>query len=179
MLGASDFSFEKLNCKLIDNINNIYKPDPSSNYLYGAHAILYSYDAALLFFENKINNITFYDDDLIIYFDKLNNSSICFPNLVVPELSTTGLNHTFSIMYDDYTDQKYYKTCFNNIFNFHDYNFTYLIFFEKKGIINYNLTYEENINNILEFYYKEKKEIINKRLVYDFFTIDDLLFISY
>ena len=179
MLGAADFSFEKVNYKLTDNINKIYKPDPNTKQLYGSHAILYSYDAALLLFENKINNITFYDDDLMIYFNKLNNSGICYPNLVVQELSTTGLDHNFSIMYNKGKEKNYYQRCFNNIFNFHDYNFIYLDFFSKKYIFKYDLTYEKNINNLLELYYKEQKEIINKRLVYDFFTVDDLLFISY
>jgi GR25 family glycosyltransferase involved in LPS biosynthesis len=179
MLGAADFGFSQTNYKLVDNVNKIYKPDLNTTYLYGSHASYYSLNAAKYVFEILSKNITFFDNNFIRFFKKFNNTAfICFPNLVIPELSTTNLTHNFCIIHNANKEKNYYDKCFKNLFNFNEYNFIYLDFFNKKNIFDTNLTYKENIINLLEDYYKEQKEIIIKRLVYDFFSVEDLIYIS-
>jgi GR25 family glycosyltransferase involved in LPS biosynthesis len=182
MLGVSDFNFVNEKYKLKNNTTNKYKPNIDNYSLLGTHAILYSLEACKFVFETRIKDVTFYDDKLIQFFNNFEEDSfICYPNLAVVELSTTNLNHNFWIFYNESKEKHYYRNCFNNIFNFEDYNFIYLdLFLNIYHIINHNLTYKDNINKILNTKYRHKSHlhhIIRQRLVYDFFDVDDLLYI--
>ena len=181
MLGAADFNFSKNNFKAVDNINNTYKPDVKGRHLYGTHAIMYSLEGAKYTFEISLKDTTFFDCNFIQFFEKFEDSAfICFPNLVIAELSTTNLKHHFSIINSETREKYYYKSCFNNLFRFEDYNFIYLDFL-KNCIINESLTYEDNINNMLTKKYRKNTSLIEKikkRMVYDFFTVEDLIHIS-
>lgn len=180
MMGASDFNFRKTNRKFLDKTKNIYKPQLSTIFLYGAHAIFFSLKAYTEVFKNRLDNPTFIDKNFIQFFKLFNESSyICFPSIVVPELSTSNLNHNFWIE-NGRKEYCYFKNCYNNSFNFTDYNFIYLKIVSL-CVVNKDLTYEENIVFTLNTFFHNKDCVnINKikmRLNYDFFTNNDLIYI--
>ena len=145
LLGACDFHFSKHNYKHVKN--GLYTLINSSNskHTYGAHANYYSLKGAQTMFTTHLNRYTdtFFDNDYFTVFSKLQNTAfICYPNLVVCELSTTDLNHLYPFFTEEET--KYYTKCFVD-FKFTDYHFVYLCFLECHG-----KTYEDKIVNYFE-----------------------------
>jgi len=177
LLGACDFNFAQNNYKNVKN--NIYNPTVFDK-LYGAHANYYSLEGAKKMFELKSTNISFFDNnyDQIFNFFKT-TSGICYPNLVVSDITTSDLNHSYKLL--SLTEKYYYEKCFKN-FKFKNYNFIYLNIL-KNSEINYNIfkNYEEYISKVLYhyFYNNEKVEIIKNRLDLSFFKIDDIKIILF
>ena len=177
LLGACDFNFSQNNYKNIKN--NIYNPTVFDK-LYGAHANYYSLEGAKKMFELKSTNISFFDNnyDQIFNFFKT-TSAICYPNLVVSDITTSDLNHSYKLL--SLTEKYYYEKCFKN-FNFKNYNFIYINIL-KNNEVNYNIfkNYEEYISKVLYhyFYNNEKVEIIKNRLDLSFFKIDDIKIILF
>jgi GR25 family glycosyltransferase involved in LPS biosynthesis len=177
LLGACDFSFSQHNYKNIKN--NVYNPSTFDK-LYGAHANYYSFEGAKKIFELKTQNITFFDNNYNEIFDHFKTkSAICYPNLVVSDISTSDLGHSYNFL--SLTENHYYNKCFKN-FKFNNYHFIYLNIL-KTSEINYNIfkNYEEYINNVLYnfFYDTEKVKIVKNRLDLSFYTIDDIKTILY
>ena len=177
LLGACDFNFAQNNYKNVKN--NIYNPTVFDK-LYGAHANYYSLEGAKKMFELKSTNISFFDNnyDQIFNFFKT-TSGICYPNLVVSDITTSDLNHSYKLL--SLTEKYYYEKCFKN-FKFKNCNFIYLNIL-KNSEINYNIfkNYEEYISKVLYhyFYNNEKVEIIKNRLDLSFFKIDDIKIILF
>jgi glycosyl transferase family 25 len=174
LLGACDFSFSSLNYKNIDD--TLYRPNKNAIRVYGAHSNYYSLNGAIKMFEDSIKNIYFFDRNyhtMFNYFEK--TSYICSPNLVVSDISTTNLEHSYSFLSDK--EKYYYDSCFIN-FNFNDYNFIYLDLILK----NKNIKIEDC--DTFESYYKKlikatfsdnnQREQIKKRIAMDFFSINDI-----
>jgi len=181
LLGACDFSFQSLNKNMLSNNNYMYRPNENSIKLYGAHANYYSLEGATFMYENKLKNMSFFDKDYMIMFNKFANSSfICYPNLVVSDISSSNLQHFYP--YFTTEEELYYESCFDN-FKFNDYNFIYLdIIFKNKGFkIKHDDTYESYITRLIKNHFPTTKErdMIKNRLVLDFFTINDLVNIKY
>jgi hypothetical protein len=141
LLGACDFHFSKYNYK---NVNNGLYPltdSTNSKHTYGAHANFYSLKGAQTIFNTHLNryNETYFDNNYYTVFSKLPNTSfICYPNLVVCELSTSNLNHLYPFFSEEETN--YYNRCFND-FQFTNYHFIYLCLLECSRD-----TYEDNIH---------------------------------
>jgi len=179
LLGACDFSFFKLNYKNVSEEEGLYKPHPHSSKVYGAHANYYSLKGATRMFEKTNENIYFFDRNYHFMFDYFKDTSfICYPNLVVSDISTTNINHDYHFFSEH--EKKYYSECFNN-FKFQDYNFIYLslLIQHPKITITDTDTYEIYLNKIIEHLFKNnthQKEIKN-RLVMNFFDINDLKFL--
>jgi GR25 family glycosyltransferase involved in LPS biosynthesis len=177
LLGACDFNFSQYNYKNIQN--NIYNP-VTFDKLYGAHANYYSLEGAKKMFELKTQNISFFDNnynEIFNYFKE--KSAICYPNLVVSDISTSNLGHSYKFL--SLTEKYYYEKCFKN-FNFCNYNFIYLNLLKNSEInCKFFKNYEEYINNVLYyfFYDTEKVKLIKNRLELSFFTIDDIKTILY
>ena len=177
LLGACDFNFSQHNFKNIKN--NIYNPTIFDK-LYGAHANYYSLEGAKKMFELKTQEISFFDNKYKEIFNYFKTKfAICYPNLVVSDISTSDLGHSYKFL--SLTEKYYYDKCFKK-FDFSNYNFIYLNTL-KNSEINYNLfnNYEEYINNVLYYllYDTEKVKIIKNRLDLSFFTIDDIKTILY
>jgi GR25 family glycosyltransferase involved in LPS biosynthesis len=177
LLGACDFNFSQHNFKNIKN--NTYNPTIFDK-LYGAHANYYSLEGAKKMFELKTQHISFFDNNYKEIFNYFKTkSAICYPNLVVSDISTSDLGHSYKFL--SLTEKYYYDKCFKN-FTFNNYNFIYLNIL-KNSEINYDYfkNYEEYINNVLYyfFYDMEKIKIIKNRLDLSFFTIDDIKTILY
>ena len=188
MLGAADFSFHKRhNARRIPN--NLYKPHTN---LLGAHAVLYSRRGAREMYLTRIQTPTYFDNKLECFLNIFDNSFyICFPNLVVSELSTTSLGHNFGVT-DPVKESVYYKKCFSNTFDFSDYNFIYLLIFSNFNHKHFKIqdSFQNNIQKITTYSnFKAHtsnisdrdniKATILKRICYDFFTTDDLEFILF
>ena len=188
MLGASDFSFNKKH-KNACNHNIVYKPHIN---LLGAHAVLYSQRGLKEMYRKRITSPTYFDANLERFLGIFEDSFlICFPNLVVSELSTTNLGHNFGVT-NPVKESIYYKKCFSNKFNFNDYNFIYLLIFSNNNHKFFKITkpFQENIKQIVTYSkikmsasnISEKENIkatILKRMSYDFFTTNDLEFILF
>lgn len=179
ILGACDFHFSEENFKRVDKNKNLYTITSETPRVYGAHANYYSYEGALKMFKLKINNISFFDRDYCKMFEYFENSSfICYPNLVVSDISTTNLHHKYKFF--SKAEEEYYTKCFIN-FNFKKYNFIYLDLVEKCKNININDfdNYENYITKIIRynFYDNEYVNILKDRLVMNFFNLNDIKFI--
>ena len=176
MLGANDYSFSKLNYKLVNN--NRYIPDKNTKFLYGTHSIMYSNSGFKEMYYARLLNPTFMDNNLNYFLDKFSKSFfILSPNLAVTELSTTSINHNFWITNSKY-EKFFYKKCFIN-FKFTDYNFIYLKPLENCVNVCISKTYKENMEIIIYNFcnnYLISNKIIN-RLEFNFFNILDLDFI--
>jgi glycosyl transferase family 25 len=174
LLGACDFSFKKINYNFVKN--NLYRPHESSERIYGAHAIYYSLNGAKKMFEDKIKNFSFFDKNFFYMFNIFEKTSfICYPNLVVSDITTSNLQHKYDLL--SYQEVRYYTNCFIE-FNFNNYNFIYLeLLIKNKNLqIKPNDTYETYINKILynHFSKNEDRLVIYNRLVKNFFTIEDI-----
>ena len=171
----NDSSLE--NDEAIDKLQkNLYRPHENSIKLYGAHANYYSLNGAKMMYDNKIRNLSFFDKDYMVMFDNFDNSSfICYPNLVVSDISSSNLQHSYPFF--SKAEDLYYINCFDN-FKFTDYNFIYLdIILKNKGVtIKDEDTYESFMTRLIKYQFSSSKErdAIKNRLALNFFTIDEL-----
>ena len=180
-LGASDFNFRRINCSLVNRDKYIYHPHIDSSLLRGAFSIFYSSKGYLEVFNNRLINPTFIDNNLIQFSKYFSDTfCVCYPNIVIADLSTTNLEHNFFLT-DKIKEDYYYKNCYKGFVNFSDYNYFCIKVFSN-CVINRQLTYEDNLTNILYKFFKKVKEkpliqILKERLVSDFLTINDLIYI--
>jgi len=175
LLGAHDFNFSEKNFKNVKN--KLYRPDETtSNQLYGAHANYYSLKGAKAMFKIRTTEISFFDKEYMMMFNHFNNSSfVCYPNLVVSNVSSSTLNHTREILTQ--MESEYYSKCFVK-FNFNNYNFIYVNLLDK-NLFNFDQIkndYESFIDNCLyhKFHDLSKINMIKKRFVMNFFDLNDL-----
>jgi GR25 family glycosyltransferase involved in LPS biosynthesis len=126
MLGASHFNRG-------DNYypiqNKIYRPSFSvlRGNLLGAFATLYSKKGAEFVYELRKKNITYFDYNLYEIFKHFSKTSgICYPNLIIADISHSNLNHSFILI----GKKKYYNNCYDTI-QLSDYHFTYIDMFMK------------------------------------------------
>lgn len=154
-LGCSDFNLK-------DNLNNInfnketqvvYSP---CKLALGAFANLYNINFAKIIFYEKLFKFEEFDTKFDMYYEKY-NIGICFPNLVIADLSTTNLEHDFSIFSckKKHRHNSYISKCFVN-FKYTDYYFVWIVFLEQchsylktKNIT--ALSYEDYLINIEDF----------------------------
>jgi glycosyl transferase family 25 len=174
LLGAHDFNFSKQNYKNVKN--KLYRPNENVNNLYGAHANYYSLKGAKAMFKIRTSEISFFDKEYMLMFKHFNNSSfICYPNLVVSNIASSTLNHTREIL--STLEIEYYKKCFIK-FDFNMYNYIYLNLLDKKlfKIDENNNDYEAYISNCIYHYFFDlnKINIVKKRFVMNFFTLQDV-----
>ena len=170
LLGAQDHSFSTINYKNIHN--ELYKPDKSSIHLYGAHANYYSLNGAQVQYNIRSTSISFFDKEYNMLFNYLKDSYVCYPNLAVANITSSSLNHTRAITGD--MECEYYNRCFLN-FNFNHYNFLYINLLNN-AVITKSDTYQTFTENYLYQYFHDfnKMDIVQKRLVMNFFTLDDI-----
>jgi glycosyl transferase family 25 len=178
LFGAHDYDFSSLNYKQVKE-NRLYHPDINTHNLYGAHANFYSLKGAKCMYQIRTSYISFFDKEYMLMFNYFKNTSfICYPNLVVSDVSRSSLNHTKNFFDEEEID--YYNRCFIH-FNFKNYHFIYLNilnhYFMKNGIDEKN---EENYGNYVSktlqayFLNTDKADIMKNRLSMDFFTLHDI-----
>jgi GR25 family glycosyltransferase involved in LPS biosynthesis len=173
MLGACDFSLkhnlENSSCK-----ENIYYP--SKNAL-GGHANLYSLHFAKIFLNHKLVQPFCEFDTEYEKFYKDYKIAICYPNLVITELTTTNNFHNYSPIQNSYV--KYRENCFDNTFTLMDYKYITIHFIEfvlnnKDTIIDFT--------KLIENYCKVTKykiiEDLNDVLLNNGYTLEDINCIS-
>jgi len=172
LLGACDFHFSEVNYKNVSE--NLYRPNPNCENIYGAHAIYYSLKGATYMLENKLNNFAFFDYDFNKVFSYFENTSfICNPNLVVTEISTSDNNHIYNLFSEK--EKLFYSKCFIN-FNFIDYHFIYLNLLDGSCINNYS-SYKKYVIDLFKKKYPDKIDYIKKlirRLDLNFLTMKDI-----
>jgi GR25 family glycosyltransferase involved in LPS biosynthesis len=161
LLGACDFELEE-NIINMNNNNDLYFPKKNA---LGAHANIYSLNFAKTFYDYKIKNIeiTEFDKDYSIFYDDY-KIGICYPNLVICELSSTNINHFFSPLKKQFHDN-YLKKCFMDNLIYSDYNYIIIdlikFIFIKKDILNKSKNYDDVIN----FYIDNIDGLLNKNKV--------------
>jgi GR25 family glycosyltransferase involved in LPS biosynthesis len=176
LLGAHDYEFSNKNYRHVKN--KLYRPDETSKHLYGAHANYYSLKGAKAMFKIRTSIISFFDKEYILMFHHFNNSSyICYPNLVVANISTSTLNHNHELLSKKEYD--YYNKCFVN-FNFNDYNFMYINLLDINLLQKEDETLESFIEKCFQNTFKNEADktsavnIIKKRINTQFFTLEDI-----
>jgi GR25 family glycosyltransferase involved in LPS biosynthesis len=175
LLGAHDFNFSKHNYKYVKN--KLYRPDEKeNNLLYGAHANYYSLKGAKAMFKIRTSEISFFDKEYMLMFNHFNNSSyICYPNLVVSNISASTLNHKREIL--SQMEYDYYNKCYIK-FNFNNYNFIYVNLLDKSlfKFDEINNDYESFIDNCLyhNFYDLNSINTVKKRLTMNYFNLHDM-----
>jgi GR25 family glycosyltransferase involved in LPS biosynthesis len=174
MLGACDFVL-KQNIINMNANNDLYFPKENA---LGAHANVYSLKFAKILYEHKIKNseIIEFDKDYSLFYNNY-KIGICYPNLVICELSTTNINHFFSPLLKQFHDN-FISNCFmDNIF-FSDYNYITIEFI--KFIYKNNILDNTNVYNaVITSYIKGIRHILNKNkienmLLSNEYTIEDL-----
>lgn len=174
MLGACDFQLKE-NIVNINNNNDLYFPKENA---LGAHANLYSLNFAKTLYKHKIEN------DVIIEFDKdyslfYNNYKIgiCYPNLVVCELSTTNIDHIFSPLKKQFNDY-YINRCFMDKLNYSNYDYItidFIKFVYEKVSLNEFKNYDEVTKLYLDgFTNNLNYKNIREMLLSSDYTLDDL-----
>ena len=171
LLGAQDQSFSTINYKHIHK--GLYKPENPCAQLYGAHANYYSLNGAQVQYDIRTASITFFDKEYGLLFNHLKESYVCYPNLAVADITSSALNHHRPITED--MESEYYNRCFLN-FNFSHYNFLYINLLNNPGVSNTD-TYKTFTENYLYEYFHDfdKIDIVQNRLVMNFFTIEDIM----
>lgn len=173
LLGAHDYHFSSNNYKNVST-NHLYYPEKSEK-LYGAHANFYSLKAAKMMYKIRSSLISFFDKEYELLFEYFKGTSyVCYPNLVVSNVSASSLNHGKEFFTEN--EKNYYKKCFSR-FDFSQYNFIYLNVVDKNLIpISQDDTYETYITKCLYvyFYNSDYMKRIKDRISLDFFTIDDV-----
>jgi len=170
MLGAHDYYFSN-NFKHVKN--TIYRPDfDKTKRLFGAHANFYSYNGAKRMFHIRATNLSFFDNEYNLLFDTIPNSYICYPNLAISNMSESGINHEKTFLSKNEFD--YYAECFKDI-NLFNYNFI------QTNLLDISLAKKEDeVDSFIErclfkyFTDYDKLELVKKRFVMDFFTMDDI-----
>jgi len=172
LLGAHDYCFSKFNYKNIKN--NLYFPNEKSNYLYGAYANYYSLEGARRMFSIRISEVSFFDKEYMLMFNYFKDTSfICYPNLVVTNMTVSSLNHEREFLTN--LEFEYYKKCFIK-FNFSEYNFIYLNILLDPTKKEYE-SYESYIYDCLQKYFNDLNKVmfVKKRFAVNFFTLDDII----
>jgi GR25 family glycosyltransferase involved in LPS biosynthesis len=177
LLGACDFHFSQINYKNV--YNQLYKPNKKYEHVYGAHAIYYSLQGAEYMFNYRMNLFAFFDYDLNNVFSYFKNTSfICYPNLVVTELSTSDNNHSYELF--SKKEKTFYVKCFTN-FNFKDYHFIYLNLQDSSSLQMFT-NYKDYICYLFKKKYDDKKNDFLKKFInridFDFFSWEDIQKIS-
>jgi GR25 family glycosyltransferase involved in LPS biosynthesis len=172
LLGACDFHFSEINYK---NVNqNLYRPNSNFEKVYGAHSIYYSLQAANYMLQYRLDEFAFFDYNLHKVFNYFNNTSfICYPNLVVTEITTSDNNHSYNLFSEK--EKIFYKKCFTQ-FNFNDYNFIYLNLLNPSSINNFS-NYKDYVCSLFKEKYPEKNNCIKKfikRLDFKFLSWQDI-----
>lgn len=170
LLGARDYHFSEINYKNVSD--DIYCPNSNYNNVYGAHAIYYSLAAAKYMFKTKLKKFAFFDYNLNkIFLHFYNTSFICYPNLVVTELTTSDIGHNYELFSEK--EKLFYSKCFKD-FNFNDYNFIFLNILNFKNIEKFT-SYKKYIIYLFKKKYNNNNlaDFLN-RLEFNFFSLEDI-----
>ena len=173
MLGALDFNL-KNNINFMNENKDMYFPKELA---LGAHANLYALNFAKIFYNYKIENdsIIEFDKDYPMFYENY-KIGICYPNLVVCELSTTNINHIFSPLKEDFYNN-YIDKCFMGEIIYSNYNYILIDFIKfifEKNILNECKTYEEVIELYIKLRHYQFNKIVKKILTSNDYNLDDL-----
>lgn len=171
LLGAHDFEFASHNH--LNVLNNTYKPNETSNKLYGAHANYYSLLGAKRMLKIRVSQMSFFDKEYMLMFNHFKETSfVCCPNLVVANITTSALNHAHTML--SQIERMYYTSCFID-FKFTDYHFFYVNLLSLSIPITKEDTFTSHMNKQLFNHFKNHDtcKIIASRLS-RLFTIDDI-----
>lgn len=172
MLGAHHFKISHYDYKIK---NDVYRPvfNCYKGNLLGAFAILYSNKAANEMYLLRKQKIVYWDKNLYEIFKKYNETSaICYPNIIISDVSTTNLDHHYNIFKGGYYDNCYYDL------NFQNYHFIYLDIFKKWCLTTKTCdTSKKAFIYLLCNYFNNNEELVNnhfKRLDFNFFSLNDI-----
>lgn len=153
MLGALDFNS---NSNLTTIEGNHYTPKLN---VLGASANVYTLNFAKQLYNYKVNNckIEEFDADFVEFYRDY-KIKICYPNLVINEMSTTNLGHDFNLIKNSELSKMYDNMIKAQNININDYNFITIEFIEfciknidkyKPSTITKKILVEEYVKYIL------------------------------
>jgi GR25 family glycosyltransferase involved in LPS biosynthesis len=169
MLGANDYNFSRIHYKNVKN--NLYRPENFKN-LFGAHANYYSKLGAEQMLNIRARNLSFFDNEYNLLFNLLPNSYICYPNLVIANVSESLIDHEKQFFSEN--EIGYYNLCFDNL-KLSNYNLIYTNLLDL-SILKKNDNVKSFIHRCFLNKFKDNNKalFILKRCTLDFFTIEDL-----
>ena len=171
LLGTSDFDFYKGNSVL----NGIVYTTSINNTTYGIYGVYYSNAGFMNVFRTRLIQPNIMDHKLLQMYASTNLTyNICLPPLLTTDWTTTNLNHHFGVD-DEIIHNIYLKRCYNNNFDYNNYNSLFLSIL-KKEYIDKNKTFRENIDYCLAMKNYANISYIKEKIAYDFFTVDDIIF---
>jgi GR25 family glycosyltransferase involved in LPS biosynthesis len=178
MLGACDFN---LNQNLISNPNvvDLYYP---TELALGAHANLYSLNFAKVFYNYKLTNlINEFDVDYTEFYRDY-KIAICYPNLIICELSTSNIQHNYGPL-NVHPHKHYINRCFPVNFTYNDYNYIIIDiikFIVETKVLIHNNTYIDIIKIYTEqlTLKEEQKSEMFSRLTNNLYDYTDLISIK-
>ena len=181
MLGACDFKFASTHFFYMNHAAiRAQMKMPAGTYVpthnvFGGHANLYSRRFARAFFHHKIQRLNGYDGDYSVLY-KTHRVCVCYPNLVLCELSTSHLQHHYGFLTPKAED-RYYASCFKEL-QFQDYPFLYIDVLKKmrenRHWIRESTTLAELLDRVLPLYSPDVQAKLRARVDTDFFTLDDV-----
>jgi GR25 family glycosyltransferase involved in LPS biosynthesis len=127
-LGCCDFNLKyNLDSSEIDyKKEGVYYPKKIA---LGAYGNIYNINFARLLYNSKINSIVEFDTDFNEYYERY-KIAVCYPNLITAELSTTNINHNFSI-FSCRNSNYFINKCFLNNIDYSEYFFIWITFIEE------------------------------------------------
>jgi GR25 family glycosyltransferase involved in LPS biosynthesis len=175
MLGGTDFEL-KNNIVNMNNNNDLYFPQDN---VLGAFANVYSLNFAKHLYDYKIRitKISEFDKEYYLFYNDF-KIGVCYPNIVIVELSTTNIDHVFSPDKKPFYDE-YIEKCYMGNLNYINYNYISIDFvkfvFENK-LLNQCNDYIDIVNLYINSNYKYllNKNKIEYMLVNSDYTIEDL-----
>jgi len=178
LLGAHDFNFSRTNHANVEN--RVYRPTFDPNFpLYGAHANYYSFQGAKRMLYIRTTHLSFFDNEYNLMFDTLPNAYICYPNLVLSNMSESGISDTHKKDFCTQHEYNYYNCCFKDL-NFRQYNLMYTNIFDVKLYKNKDTqSVEDFITACLQTILGDPEKIhsVKNRCALDFFNMSDILYI--
>jgi GR25 family glycosyltransferase involved in LPS biosynthesis len=177
MLGGTDFEL-KNNLLNMNNNNDLYFPKDN---VLGAFANIYSLNFAKHLYDYKvrITKISEFDKEYHIFYNMF-KVGVCYPNLVIVELSTTNIDHVFSPDKKSFHDE-YIEKCYLGNLNYSNYNyisidFIKFVFENKIQVLNQRNNYTDIVNLYINDKYKylTNKNKIEYMLVNCDYIIEDL-----
>jgi len=123
----------------------------------------------------RLANLSYFDNDYNLLFNSFPKSYICYPNLVIANVSESLIDHKKHFFTEN--EVGYYNLCFDNI-NLNSYNLIYTNLLDL-SLVKKNDTVKSFLVRCFmnKFMDKNKTLYILKRCTFDFFTINDLILI--
>ena len=175
LLGAHDYYFTFMNKNRVKD--GLYTPSKRSNNLFGSYATYYTQYGAKLILKIHSDRLSYFDKYHSLIFKNKENVFICYPNLVITDISQSSIGIGHEHDFFSKKEKEYYCDCFDSKLNYKSYHMFYFSFFEKikkeyESVNNESFNYLKSVIKIIGDINitKEQKYILLERLSFTLFN---------